>query len=190
MKDNNFDYIIFNKPFGVLSQFTSDTHKTLNAFNLPPKVYPVGRLDKDSEGLLLLSNDGKFIEDFLLNHTRTYWAQIEKTPTNAELEVLKKGVQIKTGPTKPCEISLITPPKIWDRTPPIRSRKTVPTSWLRIELKEGKNRQVRRMTAFIGYPTLRLIRSGLGEIHLENIDLEPGQWRKTTIKEIKKGLIT
>ncbi len=184
MKENIFEYIIFNKPYGVLSQFSSDTHKTLDSFELPPKVYPVGRLDKDSEGLLLLSNDGKFIENFLLNHERSYWVQVDNIPTQDNLKILSQGVKIKTGMTKPCHIKLIDPPKLWQRDPPIRVRKSIPTSWLEITLKEGKNRQVRKMTATINCPTLRLVRCRLGKISLKNIDLKLGQWIKVKKSEI------
>ncbi len=143
---------------------------------MPPKVYPVGRLDKDSEGLLLLSNDGKFIEDFLLHHERSYWVQVDNIPTESDLDKLRKGVMIKTGMTKPCQVQLINEPQLWTRDPPIRQRKSIPTSWLEITLKEGKNRQVRKMTAAIGFPTLRLVRCRVGKISLSKIKIDPGKW--------------
>ncbi len=177
-------YIIFNKPFGVLSQFTSDIHRTLNEFNLPKEVYAVGRLDKDSEGLLLLSNDGPFIKNFLDKHEREYLAQVEGIPKEEDLEQLRSGIMIKTGPTLPCKIELVSTPNLWERNPPIRFRKNKPTSWIRLILKEGKNRQVRRMTAAIGYPTLRLVRTRVGILDIQNLKLDLG-----TFKEIKKAQI-
>jgi len=184
MKENIFEYIIFNKPYGIISQFSSDTHKTLDSFNLPKKIYPVGRLDKDSEGLLLLSNDGKFIEDFLLHHERSYWVQVENTPQDSDLMRLRKGIKIKTGVTKPCKVDLIAEPSLWKRDPPIRERKSIPTSWLEITLKEGKNRQVRKMTAAIGFPTLRLVRSRVGKISLSSLNIDLGEWVKIKKSEI------
>lgn len=179
-------YIIFNKPYGVISQFTTDlNHRTLAEFDLPKEVYPVGRLDKDSEGLLLLSNDGLFIESFLKKHPRIYWSQIEKKPDEKDLYRLSRGVEIKSGLTLPCLVKSINPPELEGRIPPIRYRKTIPTSWLELELKEGKNRQVRKMTAAIGHPTLRLYRIGLGKIRLfQNLNLKPGQWKEVSKNQI------
>ena len=180
-------YLAFNKPFGILSQFTSDNpEETLANFNLPKDVYACGRLDKDSEGLLLLTNDGALI-DRLLNpkndKVKTYWVQIEKIPSPADLKKLMDGVLIGGYQTKPCKAHLLDPPPIIaERTPPIRSRLTVPTCWIEIELTEGKNRQVRRMTAAIGFPTLRLIRKKIGKLELGN--LLAGEYREINRSEI------
>lgn len=181
---NPYKYIIFNKPYGVLSQFTSEDHRTLAEFDLPEGVYAAGRLDKDSEGLLLLTNDGAFVKSFLDKHIRTYWVQIERVPEAKDLSQLEKGVLIKSGLTLPCKVVMIEEPPLEPRDPPIRFRKSVPTSWLKMELTEGKNRQVRKMTAAIGYPTLRLFRSGLGKIDQKLLKLAPGSW-----KEVKKNEI-
>jgi len=182
---NNHKYIAFNKPFGVLSQFTSEGgHPALSEFSLPKEVYAAGRLDRDSEGLLLLSNDGKFIKRLLdpeFAHPRTYWVQVEGSPTPEELKILSEGVVIRGYKTRPCKVCLLEPqPQFSPRNPPIRSRQAIPTNWLEITLTEGKNRQVRRMTAAIGYPTLRLIRIGIGDLQLG--DLLLGEWR-----EVQKG---
>jgi len=180
------DYIIFNKPYGVLSQFTSNgDHRTLSEFDLPPEVYAAGRLDKDSEGLLLLTNDGPFIKKFLDHHPRTYWAQVERIPTPEVIKKLSEGVKIKEGMTKPCRVNLIEDPKLPERNPPVRFRKTVPTAWLEIELTKGKNRQVRKMTAAIGFPTLRLIRVGIGKFFISDLDaLKPGEWLRVKKEQI------
>lgn len=177
-------YIVFNKPFGVLSQFTSDVHKTLADFNLPKNVYAVGRLDKDSEGLLLLSDDGPFIKEFLDKHERKYWAQVEKIPEPKDIKKLSLGVMIKSGLTSPCKVSLIEAPNLPKRIPPIRERKNIPTAWLELALLEGKNRQVRKMTAAIGHPTLRLFRCSLGKIHFDNLNLTSGSWIEVSKKDI------
>lgn len=167
-------YLAFNKPYGILSQFTSDKmEETLSNFNLPKDVYACGRLDKDSEGLLLLTNDGELI-DYLLNpkndKIKTYWVQVEKIPAQEDLEKLAKGVFIGDYLTKPCKVKILRPcPQISERNPPVRTRLTVPTCWLEIELSEGKNRQIRRMTAAIGFPTLRLIRKKIGKLSLEGL---------------------
>jgi len=172
-------YILFNKPFGVLSQFTGEEgQRTLAEFNFPKGVYAAGRLDKDSEGLLLLSDDGPFIEK-LLNpknaHPRTYLVQVENIPSNEALEKLRRGVQIKGHKTRPCEVELLeSEPILWERNPPIRERKSIPTAWLCITLTEGKNRQVRRMSAAIGHPTLRLVRVAISDAKLA--DLPSGKW--------------
>lgn len=179
-------YLLFHKPYGVLSQFTGEIgQRTLAEFNLPKDVYAVGRLDKDSEGLLLLSNDGPFIKEFLLNHPRTYWAQVEGSPTESDLDRLRAGVKIKTGLTAPCRVKILEHIQIADRDPPIRFRKSIPTTWLEIILKEGKNRQVRRMSAVIGFPTLRLIRVGLGKIDYRFYsDLPQGDWLELSKQNI------
>lgn len=176
-------YIIFNKPYGVLSQFTTEEgHRTLAEFDLPKGVYAAGRLDKDSEGLLLLTDDGPFIKKFLDHHERIYWAQVDKIPQPEELTALSEGVELKDGRTKPCKVKMLEDPGLPPRNPPIRYRKNIPTSWIELILKEGKNRQVRRMTAAIGFPTLRLIRAGLGKFRIG--DLEPGKWVEVSKEDI------
>lgn len=179
MKNKNL-YIAFNKPYGVLSQFTGEKiEETLSFFNLPKGVYAVGRLDKDSEGLLILSNDGKFIDTLLTpkyDKEKTYLVQVEKIPSEESLNILRKGgIIIQDYKTRPAKVrNLGEFLDIPERTPPIRERKSVPTCWLEIKISEGKNRQVRRMTASIGHPTLRLIRVEVGKYKLNN--LLPGQW--------------
>ena len=178
-------YIVLNKPFGHLSQFSGEPGQlTLSSFGLPKEVYAAGRLDKDSEGLLLLSNDGSFIEQFLLNHEREYFAQVDGQISNEAINELQSGVMIKSGQTKPCSVKRIEEPVIWQRNPPIRERKNIPTSWIELILKEGKNRQVRKMTAAVGFPTLRLIRSRLGKLGLSDISLEPGSWIEVKKQDI------
>ncbi|MDO9180817.1 MAG: pseudouridine synthase [Bacteriovorax sp.] len=180
-------YLAFNKPYGILSQFTSENmEETLSHFNLPKDVYACGRLDKDSEGLLLLTNDGALI-DRLLNpkndKVKTYWVQVEKIPTLEALKKLVAGVKIADYQTKPCKARIIEPmPVIGERIPPVRTRLSVPTCWIEIELTEGKNRQVRRMTAAVGFPTLRLIRKKIGKLELG--DLLPGEFREINKSEI------
>lgn len=160
--------------------------ETLSQFNLPPEVYACGRLDKDSEGLLLLTNDGALIERLLnpkYDKEKTYWVQVEKIPTSEALAALSAGVKIGDFQTKPCSVHILDPqPEIAERNPPIRSRLTVPTCWIEIKLTEGKNRQVRRMTAAIGHPTLRLIRKKIGNLNLGS--LAPGEFREITKSEI------
>ena len=179
-------YIAFYKPYGILSQFTSDNpDETLSIFNLPKDVYPVGRLDKDSEGLLILSNDGPFIDLVLSpknDKEKTYWVQVENIPTEESLEKLRRGgIKIQDYKTKPATVKILDPqPLVTERIPPIRSRLTVPTCWIEIKISEGKNRQVRRMTASINHPTLRLIRVQVGRYKLG--ELTPGSWC-----EIKKA---
>ena len=180
-------YIIFNKPFDVLSQFTGEKdQKTLSLFNLPEAVYAAGRLDKDSEGLLILTNDGPFIKKFLdpdSAHKRTYLVQVEGQPKPKDLLPIQEGLRIKNYLTKPAYAEIIDEPKdLWEREVPIRFRKNKPTSWLKIQLTEGKNRQVRKMTAAIGFPTLRLIRSSMGNISLDH--LEVGKWREVLRNDI------
>jgi len=180
--------IIFNKPYGVLSQFTPEHgHGSLADFSLPKGVYPAGRLDHDSEGLLLLTSDGSLqarISDPKHKTAKTYWAQVEREITEDALAALRAGVTLRDGPTLPCGASALPDPGLPDRTPPIRFRKTVPTSWAELILKEGRNRQVRRMLASVGFPVLRLLRRAIGSLTTEG--LEPGCWRELTEKEIAK----
>lgn len=180
-------YLAFNKPYGILSQFTSDNlNETLSIFNLPKDVYACGRLDKDSEGLLLLTNDGALIERLLNpinDKVKTYWVQVENIPTAEALANLEKGVLIGDYKTRPCKARILNPqPQIPERDPPVRFRKSVPTCWIEIELTEGKNRQVRRMTAAVGFPTLRLIRRKIGKLEIGN--LAPGEFREIRRDEI------
>ena len=174
--------LAFHKPYGVIAQFTPDgsANKTLAEFGFPPRVYPIGRLDADSEGLLLLSDEADLNERLLHprhRHRRIYWAQVERVPDTAALAELAQGVTIQGEKTLPCRAWILDPqPEVAPRLPPIRFRKTVPTCWVGLELIEGKNRQVRRMTAAIGHPTLRLIRVQIGEFNLG--DLTPGRWKE------------
>ena len=172
--------ILFNKPFGVLSQFTPEAgHRALNEFGFPPGVYAAGRLDHDSEGALILTDNGRLVKKLLdpkFEHPRTYLAQVDGQITQEAVDQLKKGVIIKGYRTKPCRAEIVDPPEnLWERVPPIRYRANIPTSWVRLTLIEGKNRQVRHMTAAVGFPTLRLIRVQVGNIPLR--DLQPGKWR-------------
>lgn len=176
--------LLFNKPFRVLSQFTGDPgQRTLKDFIDVPGVYPAGRLDFDSEGLLALTDDGTLqarISDPRFKLAKVYWAQVEGVPDPAALRALADGVTIEGRRTRPAELRLIEEPAdLWPREPPVRYRKSVPDSWLEIALREGRNRQVRRMTAAVGHPTLRLIRAAVGPWRLDG--LAPGAWRKAPV---------
>jgi 23S rRNA pseudouridine2457 synthase len=178
--------ILFNKPYGVLSQFTDRSaqagRRTLSDFIDVPSVYPAGRLDQDSEGLLLLCDDGKLqarIADPRFKTPKAYLAQVEGAPDEPSLERLRQGVRLKDGPTLPAEAELAATPDLWPRDPPIRVRQNIPDTWLKLTIREGRNRQVRRMTAAIGHPTLRLVRWSIGEWTLDG--LAPGEWRSITI---------
>jgi 23S rRNA pseudouridine2457 synthase len=184
--------IAFNKPYGVLSQFSGDgsANRTLAEFGFPPRVYPIGRLDADSEGLLLLSDEPS-LNALLLHprrgHQRVYWVQVEGIPGPEELRPLSQGVVVQGRKTLPCRASLLEPaPDVPPRQPPIRFRKTVPDAWIALELVEGKNRQVRRMTAAVGLPTLRLLRVRIG--NFEPHDLPPGKWRVLNAAERERVL--
>lgn len=181
-------YILFYKPYGVLSQFTSDEGKqTLKDYIPVADVYPVGRLDWDSEGLVLLTDDGRLqhrLSDPQYGHPRTYWVQVERIPDDVAVERLATGVEIQNYQTKPARVKLLSAePQLPLRDPPIRDRQNIPTAWLELTLTEGKNRQVRRMTAAVGFPTLRLIRVSIGLLSLEGLSL--GSWRDLTSAEVK-----
>lgn len=178
--------ILFNKPFEVLSQFTDakspSPRATLSDFIDVPGVYPAGRLDRDSEGLLLLTDDGRLqarIADPKFKTAKTYLAQVEGEPDEAALEALRKGVRLKDGMTRPAEVRRIDPPDLWPRTPPVRFRKSVPDCWIELTIREGRNRQVRRMTAAVGHPTLRLVRWRVGDWTLDGIG--PGEWQESSV---------
>jgi 23S rRNA pseudouridine2457 synthase len=182
------------KPYGVLSQFTSeDGHPGLLdlGLSLPKDVWPVGRLDRDSEGMLLLTNDNhlkRALTEPERNHHKTYWVQVEGIPTDAEIEPLRGPMHLrirkKDVTTKPAKVSMLATPDIPERVPPIRKRLSIPTSWLSIALTEGKNRQIRKMTAHIGFPTLRILRVGIGSLTLSELDLALGECRQLTVKEV------
>jgi len=180
--------LAFFKPYGVLTQFTPDQlgQKTLAEFGFPPKVYPLGRLDMDSEGLLLLSDEAGLntrLLDPSAAHPRTYWAEVEGMPNPGALKLLREGgIDLKGHRTLPCRANLLlSAPDLPPRDPPVRFRKSIPTSWLELTLVEGKNRQVRRMTAAVGFPTLRLVRVSIGRFSIG--DLQPGHWRELTPAE-------
>jgi 23S rRNA pseudouridine2457 synthase len=189
-----FRYLLFHKPFNVLSQFTQgltapasgERRSTLADFIKEPGVYPVGRLDYDSEGLMLLTDDGA-LQHRLSNprfaHPRTYWVQVEGCVTESALQQLSSGVTIGDYRTRPAEARAIAEPALHPRVPPIRVRKSIPTSWIELTITEGRNRQVRRMTAAVGFPTLRLIRVAIGALQLSG--LVPGQWRPLSAAELK-----
>lgn len=172
--------IALNKPFDVLTQFTDDQGRaTLRDFVDIPGIYAAGRLDRDSEGLLLLTNDGRLqarITDPRHKLAKTYWVQVEGEPTAEQLAQLRAGPLLNDGPTRPAEVEQMAEPALWPRHPPVRFRKSIPTSWLAITIREGRNRQVRRMTAAVGLPTLRLVRVRIGDWELG--DLQPGEWRE------------
>ncbi len=175
--------ILFNKPYGVLSQFTDrgspTARATLSDYVDLPGVYPAGRLDRDSEGLLLLTDDGRQqarIADPKFKLPKTYWVQVEGDPDDAALDRLRSGVRLNDGDTRPADVERIDAPAIWPRDPPIRVRAAIPDRWLSLTIREGRNRQVRRMTAAVGFPTLRLIRVSIGDWRLR--DLAPGIWRE------------
>ena len=173
--------IAFNKPYGVLCQFTDRStppRPTLAGFGLPPDVYAAGRLDHDSEGLLLLTDDGALahrLTDPRHKQPKTYWVQVEGEPDEEQLAALRRGVELGDGRTRPAQAHRIETPVLWPRDPPVRFRKTVPDAWLELTLGEGRNRQVRRMTAAVGLPTLRLVRVAIGPHRLDG--LAPGAWR-------------
>jgi 23S rRNA pseudouridine2457 synthase len=185
-----YRYLLFHKPYDVLCQFTDDNptapRRTLKDYISVPEVYAVGRLDRDSEGLLLLTNHGALqhrLIDPQFQHDRTYWVQVDRVPDATALQQLAQGVTIQNYHTLPAKVALLTDePNLPPREPPIRFRKTVPTAWLEIVLNEGKNRQVRRMTAAVGFPTLRLVRVRIA--HLSLTDLTPGEWRDLEPEEL------
>lgn len=181
----SFRYIIFNKPYGVVSQFSGEG-ETLRQYVPVKNVYPVGRLDHDSEGLLLLTDDGVLqhqLTDPSYEHPRTYLVQVEGVPGEEALGELAKGVTIREYRTRPAQVRVFPDePQLPPRNPPVRFRKTVPTTWLEITLTEGRNRQVRRMTAAVAHPTLRLVRVAIGELRLEG--LSPGEWRDLSRHEL------
>ena len=177
--------LLFNKPYGVLCQFTDrgtagSDRPTLSAFVDVPGVYPAGRLDLDSEGLLLLTDDGRLqarIADPKFKLPKTYLVQVEGDVAETATEQLRRGVVLKDGITRPAEVERIAPPQLWPRDPPVRFRKSIPDNWIKLTIREGRNRQVRRMTAAVGHPTLRLVRWSIGDWSLD--DLAPGAWRES-----------
>ncbi len=176
--------LLFNKPYGVICQFSRDgLHPTLADYIVLPGFYSAGRLDSDSEGLLLLTDDGKLqhsITDPKHKLPKTYWVQVEGVPDEPALSRLRQGVRLKDGLTRPAEVRMIEQPQnLWPRNPPIRERKAIPASWLELTIREGRNRQVRRMTAAVGHPTLRLIRCRIGDWSLG--ELAPGQWHESVM---------
>lgn len=182
--------VLLNKPYGVLSQFSDRStppKRTLAEFGLPPQVYAAGRLDHDSEGLLLLTDDGPLahrLTDPRHKQPKTYWVQVEGDPDAAQLQALCDGVLLNDGPTRPANVRrLECAPGLWPRDPPVRVRKTVPDAWLEVQITEGRNRQVRRMTASVGLPTLRLVRVAIGAWSLAS--LQPGQWRMDDARAVR-----
>ena len=180
--------ILLNKPFQTLTQFTGEPGDSTLADFVPVKnVYAAGRLDKDSEGLLVLTNDGILQAKLTQPNEKspkTYWVQIEGIPTDEALQALRDGVELKDGWTRPADVEVLDTPEIWERNPPIRHRPNIPTTWISLTITEGRNRQVRRMTAAVGYPTLRLIRYQIGPWTLDN--LQPGEWREVPAPAPKK----
>ena len=185
-------YFILNKPYGVLSQFSDKENRiTLSSLhNFPSDVYPVGRLDMDSEGLLIITND-KSLTDYLLNpknkHEREYFVQVEGIPSENDLQKLRNGIILKDGLTLPAKAKIIDEPDFQPRVPPIRERKNIPTSWLSLTLIEGRNRQVRRMTSAIGFPTLRLVRVRINKLFLNEMKI--GDVKELQMKEVKKMIL-
>lgn len=183
-----FKYVLFYKPYSVLCQFTQDTpeRKTLKDYIDIPNIYPVGRLDWDSEGLILLTDNGKLqhrLSDPKFGHERTYWVQVERVPGESAIAQLTQGIKIQDYRTKPAKVSLLPEePNLPERHPPIRFRQSIPTAWLEMVLTEGKNRQVRKMTAAVGFPTLRLVRVKIGELGLDGLKL--GDFRELEMDEI------
>ena len=180
-------YLVFNKPYGVLSSFTDPEGRlTLAKYIQIPSVYSAGRLDRDSEGLLLLTSDAQLLHrvtDPRYTLWKEYWAQVERSPSEHSLEWLRHGITVKGKMTRPAKVEVLSSePRLWPRSVPIRFRKNIPTVWLRVHIQEGMNRQIRRMTASIGHPTLRLVRVAIGPIHLEG--LQPGEWRELTKNEV------
>lgn len=186
--------ILLNKPYGVISQFSEhEKHTSLAEFISEKNFYPAGRLDHDSEGLLILTDEGDV--QHCLSHPKhkqekTYWVQVDGDITDEALEQLKKGIKLKDGVTKPAKAKKIAEPKLWPRNPPVRYRAEIPTSWCELCITEGKNRQIRRMTAAVGFPTLRLVRYSIGEFTIDS--LAPGEWRKMdtpqSLKEIANAI--
>lgn len=182
--------VLLNKPYNVLSQFTDqEDRETLADYIAIKNVYPAGRLDQDSEGLLLLTEHGK-LQNLIASPTfklaKTYWAQVDGDINDDAIDALKKGVILKGGITAPAKATIIDDPEVWPRNPPIRERKSIPTSWIELSITEGRNRQVRRMTAAVGYPTLRLIRVAIGPWDLG--DLQPGQYQQISDEQVIKVL--
>lgn len=181
--------ILLNKPFNVLCQFSDKQGRdTLGSYITDKGVYPAGRLDYDSEGLLILTDDGRLqhqISHPVKKMPKTYWVQVEGSPSDAELQPLRNGLHLKDGSCRPAIARLMVEPEIWPRTPPVRFRQNIPTSWLEITITEGRNRQVRRMTAAIGYPTLRLIRMNIGQWSINN--LGPGESITRTVNATKQA---
>jgi 23S rRNA pseudouridine2457 synthase len=181
--------ILLNKPYGVLCQFTDSAGRATLASLIPVRgVYAAGRLDFDSEGLVVLTDSGELqrrISNPLFKLSKTYWAQVEGTPSPEALDRLARGVRLGDGTTRPAVVSAIEAPELWPRTPPIRERKNIPTAWLSITLTEGRNRQVRRMTAEVGHPTLRLVRVNVGPWKLGG--LGPGEWREESVAAVGRA---